>query len=188
MRKGLKYLAVGVGGSLALAAGAVGLLVYRQLAPPLPPPLATVGSIAVHPLGDASRPLSAFLQPSRVTVVSFWATWCVPCRSEAAALARLTRRYPRVSLDIAYLDIEEAPDPAAVAGLLRRADAGNLLPLVAGRAGWHAVTGSNVVSIPRAYVFDAAGRPIAAITGGGPAAADSLTAAIYSALGGDRRP
>lgn len=44
----------------------------------------------------------------RVVVVHFFATWCVPCRTELPALARLRARFPEHMLVVLLVDVAEA--------------------------------------------------------------------------------
>lgn len=47
-------------------------------------------------------------------VVNFWGSWCVPCREEAASLARVARDTAALGVRFAGIDVRETP-PAALA-------------------------------------------------------------------------
>jgi thiol-disulfide isomerase/thioredoxin len=48
-----------------------------------------------------------------VVLVSFWATWCIPCREELPALAALQTKYPELRLVTVSTDDADAAQLAA---------------------------------------------------------------------------
>jgi cytochrome c biogenesis protein CcmG, thiol:disulfide interchange protein DsbE len=98
--------------ALACVAGLLALLVWKLTHQQHAPPVGSVAPAFTLPLLDSgSRPtgdsvsLSAFRgQP---VVLNFWASWCVPCKSEASVLEKDYRRYKnRVTfLGIDYHDL-----------------------------------------------------------------------------------
>lgn len=169
-----------------LAVGAFGIFVYRQVSPPLPPSLASLGAVSVRDGAGTPQPLGAHLQPSAMTIVSFWATYCLPCRKEAKVLAQLVKTHSSKQLNVVYLNVDDGPDTAAVEHFLAAADATGLPLIFAGKTGWRAITGSGTVTLPRSYIFDRLGRPVTALTGFGPTSAHDLAAMVERAakLGG----
>lgn len=87
------------------AAGAGGLPpAPRDLAvpPPLAPPL---------PLTDtAGRELSLEDFRGKVVLVSFWATWCVPCQYELPELQKLYHRLKPKGLEVLAVNMDDAGD------------------------------------------------------------------------------
>ncbi len=86
-----------------------------------PPTLQTNGSrfIELQPRAPAPKivldrldgklvPLSA--SQGKVVLLSFWATWCPPCRRELPTLERLQRTFPR-KLEIAAISVDRAGRP-----------------------------------------------------------------------------
>ena len=69
------------------------------------PPL--VPLVAVRTLDG--RMLSSAAWRGKVTIVTFWATWCGPCREEAADFLALERRYPD-HVRIVGLSVDEDAD------------------------------------------------------------------------------
>lgn len=64
--------------------------------------VAACSSAPVGPLPDAPAPTSfdelntAITTGGQATVVNVWASWCLPCRSEAPLLAQATQVFPDV--------------------------------------------------------------------------------------------
>jgi thiol-disulfide isomerase/thioredoxin len=46
----------------------------------------------------------------KVVFLNFWATWCIPCREEMAALEQLHQRYQGQDLAIISIDLKESAD------------------------------------------------------------------------------
>lgn len=46
----------------------------------------------------------------KVVVVNFWASWCVPCRTEFPSLGRLTRLFQPTELAILAVNVGEKPE------------------------------------------------------------------------------
>ena len=71
-------------------------------------PLAPAPQIMLDRLDGKSIPLSA--SHGKVVLLSFWATWCPPCRRELPTLERLQRTFPR-KLEIAAISVDRADRP-----------------------------------------------------------------------------
>jgi cytochrome c biogenesis protein CcmG, thiol:disulfide interchange protein DsbE len=116
---------------------------------------------------------STDLRSGHVTVVNVWASWCVPCRAEAPALAAISRTRSAKLYGIVYED-----KPAAAREFLKQI--GNpfaRLNLDAdGRAGkvW------GVYGLPETFVID--GKGIVRLRFTGPIVANTLTDVIMPAI------
>src|SRR6185295_18110482 len=97
---------VAIGLALALVAVSVGLLAQRRRD-------ADLARIAAGADEIAPAAASGFVLPSlgggtvalhqfrgKVLVVTFWASWCPPCRAEEPSLRRLTRRFSPESFQL----------------------------------------------------------------------------------------
>lgn len=136
--------------ALLLAAFAMGLTRDPRLLPSAlidrPAP-----DFALPGLYDAAAGLSRRDLGGGVVLVNFFASWCAPCREEAAALMMLAR-YPRITLDgIAYKD-----KPADSQRFLD--DLGNPFQRIGvDRTGTTAIN-FGVYGVPETYVVDRSGH------------------------------
>lgn len=118
---------------------------------------------AAQPIGDAAPPpattsaevrdlLAASTEP---VVLNVWASWCVPCRSEAPLLSRASERYGD-EVRMIGLNVRDAPGGAARfiaeffpgAAIDHLADAGGTIPIELG--------GSR--GVPLTFFFDPGGE------------------------------
>ena len=153
LRLGLQLVA------LACVAGLLALLVWQlehqQHAP-------HVGALApaftLHRL-DGTGKVSLASYRGKPVVLNFWASWCIPCKSEAAVLERDWTRYRgRVAfLGIDYHDLAQDARRFVSAHELT-------FPMLADGSG--DVTGSYGISqVPETYVLDRQGRIVAHLPG-----------------------
>jgi cytochrome c biogenesis protein CcmG, thiol:disulfide interchange protein DsbE len=164
----------------ALTFAALAFLFFRSLSGPPPDelPSALIGKpapVTNLPALDTSATAfnSADFRAGHVTVLNVWASWCVPCRAEAPALAALSRQ-PGVAL---YGMVYEDRATAARAFLK---DAGNPFSRIDldrdGRAGieW------GIYGVPETFVIDRKG--IVRLRYAGPIVGDTLNAVILPAI------
>jgi cytochrome c biogenesis protein CcmG, thiol:disulfide interchange protein DsbE len=106
---------------------------------------------ALPPLYDGRPGLARGDLGGKVTLVNFFASWCVPCREEAPALMALAQQ-PGVTLDgIVYKD-----KVAAARSFL--ASLGNPYHRLGVDANGRTAIDFGVYGVPETYVVDAAGR------------------------------
>ena len=55
-----------------------------------------------------------------ITVISFWATWCVPCREELPRLSRLKEEYDEKGIRFLAISVDEPKDRAKIEPFLRQ--------------------------------------------------------------------
>jgi cytochrome c biogenesis protein CcmG/thiol:disulfide interchange protein DsbE len=151
-------------GVLAILAAGVALPAWaNELAdqPQLPAPLARYRDLPLKRIDGQAVTLGRLLGPPRPAVVSFWATWCAPCALEGRRLARLRRAFPDERLAIIGLNIDHEPESARLDQFRRRAEM-NYTQGIEAKAAYLAMAGRTGLALPRTYVFDAAGEPLAA--------------------------
>ncbi len=173
----------GLGVITTLIVVAAGFFVVGQIHPGLPPRLVALGHVRLVREGGSTLTLSEAVVPHAATLLTFWASWCGPCHGEAAQIAALRQRYQANDLNVLYLNVDDIQDAAATAAFLRSSRAEGLAVLYAGHAGWRTITGTRAVTLPRSYVFDRSGTPIAAFVGfDGSATRDDLARSVAKAV------
>lgn len=145
------------------------------------PPLQTNGSqfVELRPRSDApqlslerldgkSIRLDAFR--GKVILMSFWATWCPPCRRELPSLQRLKAQANPRKLEIVPISVD-AQGKNAVGGFLQRIGVKDL-PIyldnrqkIASRADAEANAPFPLYGMPITYVIDKNGSVVGYITG-----------------------
>jgi thiol-disulfide isomerase/thioredoxin len=150
---------------IALAAAGVAMpaVAAEPLAvqPALPGPLSRYRELPVRRIDGEAQTLGRLLGPPRPAVVSFWATWCAPCLLEGRRLARLRTAYPVERLAIIGLNIDTTADPARLDQFRRKAEM-NYTQGIDAKAAYLEIAGRAQFALPRTYVFDAQGQPVAA--------------------------
>ena len=129
--------------------------------PALPGPLPRYRDLPVRRIDGEPQTLGHLLGRPRPAVVSFWATWCAPCALEGRRLARLRSAYPDERLAIVGLNIDTQAERTSLDLFRRRAEMNYTQGLDA-RAAYIEIAGQSQLALPRTYVFDGAGKPVAA--------------------------
>ena len=106
---------------------------------------------ALPGLYDGANGLTRKDLDGRITVINFFASWCVPCREEQPALMELARRRGVILDGIAYKD---KPDESR--RFLDRF--GNPYALIGVDSSGTTGIDFGVYGVPETYVVDAAGR------------------------------
>jgi len=144
-----------------------------------PPPLAELRALPVTRGDGRPARLGDAIRPGRPTLVSFWASWCGPCRKEAPTLATLRRRHGPSDLNLVYLNVHDAgADRATLAAMTRAVGLPADGYLVMADAEAVRFTRGLDGAIPRTYLFDPRGRPAATIIGYKPLALARLARLI----------
>ena len=155
----MSRLSVGLGLAVvafALAVGAIdGLHAARDWSTMGPlPPGSTIGSFRVRTLDGA--PLDGEALQGRVTVLTFWATWCPACRDELGDLDELAGDYADAPVAFIAVDHEGIGLEQAAAVARRYRDARGLrLPVAIDDGSMAGLF--RVGPIPHTVVLDAGG-------------------------------
>ena len=118
----------------------------------------TLPDIAVKTLKGAPKNMQDFGKNGKITVISFWATWCAPCKKELDAIAEV------------YADWQEAYDMELVAVSIDTRRAVATVPGMVASKGWEytILTGKatelqnafNFQTIPQTFLVDQKGNVV----------------------------
>lgn len=147
---------------------------------PGPPPLTSSSSqfVELRPVVEApslklersdGRVVDLMSLKGKVVLMSFWATWCPPCRRELPMLQRLQQSPPDKDLEIVPVSVDQA-GKVEVASFLKRIGALRLAVFLdpQGRIGARTTDGDSpfvLYGMPITYVIDRRGHPVGYITG-----------------------
>ena len=57
-------------------------------------------------LPDSSHQCFPIYQPGRITLINFWASWCLPCKREHPVLTKLYRQYKEQGFTIVSISLD----------------------------------------------------------------------------------
>lgn len=63
---------------------------------------------------DGTTLLRVSANSGKVTIINFWATWCVPCREEMPAIDAFYKKYKTSGLEVLAISMDDAGDAAEV--------------------------------------------------------------------------
>lgn len=75
----------------------LGLQVYGQ---------SNLPTTSIKTMKGSSVPFNEIIKPGKVTMISFWATWCVPCKKEIKAVRDKLKDWHKAA-DFEYITISE---------------------------------------------------------------------------------
>jgi len=165
--------------ALGLVAGLLGLLVWQLRNQHHAPPVGSKApAFALRRLeGSGKVSLASFR--GRPVVLNFWASWCEPCKTEAAVLQRDWTNYENRGVVFLGVDYHDLASDA------RRFVSAHGLTFTMLQDGSGKVTGSYGISqVPETYVLDREGRVVAHLAGPitNPSFAGEFQAALAKAV------
>jgi thiol-disulfide isomerase/thioredoxin len=178
---------VGVAGILAAFAA---WKLTQGLDAKLPENISSYAQVRLENEQSAPIALGSVLQPGAPTIMSFWASWCVPCKQEAKTLAALRLEYPVAKLNILYLNIEGRSKSVAAQKFLQQTGAASLVYHYISLADFQKISGSKVMILPRSYIFSKDGKAMKVFTGyaEGETSRDLRNAVLLATKTGEAKP
>jgi thiol-disulfide isomerase/thioredoxin len=92
----------------------------------------------------------------KVVLLNFWATWCVPCRTEMPTLEELYQRYRDRGLEVVAVNLDMLSTPGVEAFVK---EVGVTFPIVLDPS-WATARAYRVVGVPTTYLIDRAGNVV----------------------------
>lgn len=78
------------------------------------------GPTKLTPVDEAAYPKLVAANKGKVVLVNFWATWCVPCRAEMPALAKISAALKAKGLNLITISADEPEDEKAALAFLAK--------------------------------------------------------------------
>jgi len=146
--------------ALAGVAGLLALLVWKLAHQQHAPPVGSVAPAFTLRRLDGTGKVSLASYRGKPVVLNFWASWCQPCKGEAAVLEHDWTRYRSRGVEFVGVDYHDlAPDA-------RRFVSAHTLTFPMLEDGSGRVTGSYGISqVPETYVLNRQGRIVAHLAG-----------------------
>lgn len=92
----------------------------------------------------------------KVVLLNFWATWCVPCRTEMPAIEALYQRYKNRGLEVLAVNMDKLA-PEAVGAFVK--EVGVTFPIVLDPS-WTTARAYRVRGLPTTLLIDRAGNVV----------------------------
>ncbi len=97
----------------------------------------------------------------KLTLVDFWATWCVPCRNETPNLIKAYKAYHSKGFDVITISIDDVKDKSKWIDVLKLDGMMNFINLFNGGDVSGLASKLKVITIPTNYLIDSKGKIIA---------------------------
>jgi cytochrome c biogenesis protein CcmG, thiol:disulfide interchange protein DsbE len=151
---------IGQVAALACVAGLLALLVWKLTHQQHAPPVGSPAPGFTLPRLDGPGSVSLASLRGHPVVLNFWASWCIPCKSEARVLEQDWQRYKGAGVDFVGVDYHDLSSDARTFVSAH----GLTFPMLDDGPG--SVTGSYGISqVPETYVVNASGKIVAHLAG-----------------------
>jgi cytochrome c biogenesis protein CcmG/thiol:disulfide interchange protein DsbE len=146
--------------ALACVAGLLSLLVWRLTHQQHAPRVGAAAPVFTLRRLDGGGTVSLAALRGKPVVLNFWASWCIPCKTEAKALEQAWTQYRGRGVVFVGVDFHD------VTGDARRFVAAHELTFPMVQDGSGDVTGSyGITQVPETYVLDRQGRVLLHLAG-----------------------
>lgn len=120
-------------------------------------------------------------QRGKLVILTFWATWCGPCRRELPILERAQEYLGKSRLAVLAVDFQDSENAVLAVKKIAKPWQISLL-----RDGYGRIAGKyKITAIPHLFMIDREGKIVAEHTGYGDKSLAELVADINNALGAD---
>jgi len=130
------------------------------------PAASTLPAIDVKTLGGKTVNIKEYVGKGKITVISFWATWCSPCKKELDAIAEI---YPdwqeEYGMELIAVTIDDARSMAKVPGLV---ETKGWEYTVLADSKQELMKALNFQTVPQTFLLDAEGNIVYTHTGYNP--------------------
>ncbi len=124
----------------------------RGQAPAPAPAYVPAPDFSLHFLGGGVASLSNWR--GKAVLLNFWATWCVPCRTEMPTIERLYQRYRDQGLEVVAINLDML-STAGVEAFLKEVTV--TFPILVD-GDWSTAQAYRVIGLPTTYLIDRAGN------------------------------
>ena len=116
----------------------------------------TLPSVSVKTLEGQSINVQELGKTGHITVISFWATWCSPCKKEMDAVKDYYDEWQeKYGLEFVAVSIDDARSAAKIPAMVQEKGWPYRLPLAANQDFKNA---ANIVTVPHTFLLDAQGN------------------------------
>jgi len=118
----------------------------------------TLPSANIKTLEGQSINVQELGKTGKITVISFWATWCSPCKKELDAIADYYEEWQeKYGVELVAISVDDARSAAKVPGMVKEKGWKYRVLLDPGK---ELQTAANIQAVPHTYVLDQNGHII----------------------------